>query len=330
MTTQTTWAARAAWLLLALAGALIVAAAFLVRGAPTDVPGLEVATAEDVVDSILDLAFPLVGALVVSRDPRNLFGWAFCAVGVCFEASIFAGSYSTYGTFTNPGSLPGPQLLSLASDLLFVPSLVLGVTLVPLLYPTGRPPTPRWWAVAAGALACVVLATISMAIRPGPVDEDVPSSGANPLGIAGAGGVADALELAGLVLLLVATLGSLVSVIVRFRRSTGEERRQLRIFLAGCAVVFGVFFLPDDLLGLDGQTAQVTLAVVGILALPVAVAIALLRPPSRPGTDGAPQGGRPYALGVSRPSAPRRVSADAPTAAANASASSSSRPSASA
>ena len=73
---------------------LAAAAALLVRGAPTDVPGLEVATSEDIVDATLDLAFPLVGALILVREPRNLFGWAFALVGLCLEASLFAASYA--------------------------------------------------------------------------------------------------------------------------------------------------------------------------------------------------------------------------------------------
>jgi hypothetical protein len=268
----------AGWAALGLSVAFIAAAAFLVRGAPTDVPGLEVATAEDVVDAFLNLAFALVGAVILVRQPRNLFGWAFCLIALCFEASLFAGAYSTYGTFTHPGSLPAPQVLSLASDVLFVPCLVLVATFVPLLYPTGLPPTKRWWVVGAAAGASIVLAMISMAIRPGPVDEDVPSAGGNPLGIPGAGGVADTSEVIALLLFFLAAIGSLASVIVRARRSGGAERRQLRIFLVAVAVVFAVFFVPDEPLGLGGEVAQIALAVVGILALPIAVAIALLRP----------------------------------------------------
>jgi hypothetical protein len=272
---QRRFAAIGGWLCFGLSVALVLAAAVLVRGAPTDVPGLEVATAEDVVDSVLDLSFPLVGALVLSRWPGSLFGWAFCLVGLCFEASIFAGAYSTYATFTHPGSLPGGQSLSLASDVLFVPTLVLYLTFVPLLFPTGRPPTRRWWIVGAGAALAVLLAATSMAIRPGPVDEDVPSAGPNPLGIAGAAEVSDALELAGLVLLFTATLGAFASVIVRTRRSRGEERRQLKIFFAGVAIVLAVFLLPTDMLGLDGAAAQIALAVVALSALPATVAFAL-------------------------------------------------------
>jgi hypothetical protein len=266
---------RIGWALLALSVALIAGAAFLVHGAPSNIPGLEVATAEDVVDAVLDLAFALVGALILARQPRNLFGWALLLVPLFFEASLFAGAYSTYGTFTHPGSLPAPQFLSLVSAVVFVP----------LLFPTGRPPTSRWWIVGATAAVSIGLAAISMAIRPGPVDEDVPSSGANPLGIAGAGGAADALEFVGLLLFVLAALGSFASVVVRARRSRGEERRQMKIFLAAVAFVFAVFFLPEEPLGLSGEAAQIALAVVGILAFPIAVAIAILRP----GNEALPQ-----------------------------------------
>jgi hypothetical protein len=276
---------RIGWALLALSVALIAAAAFLVRGAPSDVPGLEVATAEDVVDAVLNLAFALVGALIIARQPRNLFGWAFLMVPLFFEASLFAGAYSTYGTFTHPGSLPAPQLLSLLSDILFVPCFVLVIAFVPLLFPTGRPPTNRWWIVGAAATASVALVAISMAIRPGPVDEDVQTSGANPLGIAGASGVADALELVAFLILSFAVVGSCASVIVRVRRSRGKERRQMKIFLAAVALVFAVFFVPEEPLGLSGEAGQIALAVVGILAFPTAVGIAIFRP----GTEALPQ-----------------------------------------
>jgi hypothetical protein len=45
-----------------------------------------------------------------------------------------------------------------------------------------------------------------MVIRHGPVDEDVPAAGANPFGIPGAGGAADAIELAALLLLALAAV----------------------------------------------------------------------------------------------------------------------------
>jgi hypothetical protein len=269
---------RTGWALLGLSAAFVTGAAFLVRGAPTDVPGLEVATAEDVVDAFLHLGYALVGVLILVRQPRNLFGWAFLLIALCFEASLFAGAYSTYGTFTHPGSLPAPQILSLVGDMLFVPCLVLVATFVPLLFPTGLPPTRRWWVVGGAAGAAIALATIAMAIRPGPVDEDVPSAGANPLGIPGAGGVADTFELLALLLFFLAAIGSLASVIVRARRSRGTERRQLKIFLGAVVVVFAVFFVPDEPLRLGGEAAQISLAVVGILTLPIAVAIALLSP----------------------------------------------------
>ncbi len=96
--------------------------------------------------------------------------------------------------------------------------------------------------------------------------------------------MADTLEVVALLLFFLAAVGSLASLVVRTRRSHGDERKQLTMFLVGVAVVFAVFFVPDEPLGLDGQAAQIALAVVGILALPIAVALALLRP----GRDSGP------------------------------------------
>jgi hypothetical protein len=71
----------------------------------------------------------------------NLFGWAFCAVGLCFEANLCARAYSIHPAFTDPGSLRGGRLMSLVGDMLFAPRPVILVVFVPLLFPTGRPPT---------------------------------------------------------------------------------------------------------------------------------------------------------------------------------------------
>ena len=60
--------------------------------------------------------------------------------------------------------------------------------------------------------------------------------------------------------------------------------RPLEIFLAAVALVFAVFFVPGEPVGLGGAVAQIALAVVGIFALPTAVAIALLWP----GKDSGP------------------------------------------
>jgi hypothetical protein len=80
-------------------------------------------------------------------------------------------------------------------------------------------------------------------------------------------------------------------MIVCDRRSRGEERRQLKIFLAAVAFIFVVLFVTKGPLTLGGEVARIALAVVGILAPPIAVSLALLRPgkmPFHPNTRGAP------------------------------------------
>ena len=52
----------------------------------------------------------------------------------------------------------------------------------------------------------------------------------------------------------------------------------MKIFLGAVALVFAVFLLPEEQLGLEGQVGQISLAVVGILAFPIATAFAILRP----------------------------------------------------
>ena len=215
--------------LLALSTAFVVGAAFLLRGALLRTSPGSRWRRPRTWSTPCSISRSVSLAPSSSRgSPEICSGGNSVSVPLFFEAAnLFAGAYSAYGTFTHSCSLPAPVLMSLLSDMLFVPCLVLAATFVPLLFPTGRPPTRRWWIVGALAGTSIALATTALAIRPGPVDEDVPSAGRTRSGFPAPASVADTLELAGLVSFFVAALGSFVSVAVRSRRSRGEEQRQL-------------------------------------------------------------------------------------------------------
>ncbi len=49
-----------------------------------------------VADLVGLLAFSVVGAIIVSRHPRNTIGWLFCGVGVTIGLNSFAGDYAEF------------------------------------------------------------------------------------------------------------------------------------------------------------------------------------------------------------------------------------------
>ena len=183
------------------------------------------------------LAFVTVGALVASRRPENSIGWIFCAVGLLNVLWAFALAYAIYTLLTRPGTLPGGEVMAwLATG--WIPTLGWGLmaTFVPLLFPTGRLPSPRWRPIAWLTAAVLALAIIVLAFAPGPVAEETPSI-TNPVGMESAAGVLGLLESVVMPLLLAAMVASVMSVVFRFHRSEGEERQQLKWFAYSAALL---------------------------------------------------------------------------------------------
>jgi hypothetical protein len=142
-----------------------------------------------------------------------------------------------------------------------------------LLFPDGRPPTRRWRPVGWLALAAIGLLMIGYSFAPGAL-EDYPRVD-NPLGVEG-GEVFEVLKNVGFPLFALAAVASMAALVTRFRRSRGEERQQLRWMAAAAAFVvvsWIVTAICDQLLDVD----ITYLLTVGLLALPAATTIAVLR-----------------------------------------------------
>lgn len=145
-----------------------------------------------------------------------------------------------------------------------------------LLFPDGRLPSRRWWWVAALGVVGIVLGSAGMALRPGPLSES-PHVRSNPFGVEGMDFVMGLLEGA-LVLLPITILLAAISLVLRYRRSSGVERLQLKWLAFAVAAVaiwfFGIFVLPID--GRAGALAE-DVSLVLWAGLPISAAFAILK-----------------------------------------------------
>ena len=226
------------------------------------------------------VAYAVVGAVLASRRPANPIGWLLLGLGLVSAARGLAGDYALYallGRARPASAVWAVWFVNWALTLLF-PSGVLMFLL--LLFPSGRPLTARWRVVdwlGAALAACYVVATwlAPGTVTPGPKLPSVP----NPTGIAGwtfAGVVTNGVFLLQWVCLLAAAAG----LFVRYRRSAGEERLQLKwfAFAAAVSLVLLTALLPVAIASDAGQVAFDAGVVLGIgLALPVAVGIAIMK-----------------------------------------------------
>ncbi len=184
------------------------------------------------------LAFPLVGALIASRRPHNPIGWICLADGLLWMFLNLIDYYGVYG-LAKPGSVPFPVGIYALGQWLWVPTVGLLAIYLVLLFPDGRLPSGRWRPLAWLSGALIVLASVSSGLTPGPL----PDLGGvrNPFGLEGAPWVADAASIT-LALLLLCILASAVSLVLRYRRSRGEERQQIK-WIAFAASLVGIMFV---------------------------------------------------------------------------------------
>jgi hypothetical protein len=270
-------AGRVAWSLCGLA-ALLVAISLVFSILNRDVPDQgDYGSAFDAISVVALLAFPVVGALVVSRQPGNSIGWLFCAVGIPFGLSGVAYGWGAYGLFAEPGALSGAEWGAWLGSWLFAPSLFAIPPLLFLLFPDGRPPSRRWRFVAWLVLAGVCATTVGSALAPGRLTEPPFKGVENPAGIEAAGPVLDVVGGAGFVALFVGILLGAAALVARFRRARGDERQQLKWFAsAGTLFALACLVALTPWFGSSDTTGQL-LILLAFAAVPISAGVAILK-----------------------------------------------------
>jgi hypothetical protein len=221
--------------------------------------------------SFTTLAVPLavVGALITSRRPGNRVGILLLVGGLSISVEKVAEELTSYGVRV-PGAVPGVGLIGWVSNLAWIPSILM-LLLLPVLFPDGQPPSPRWrpvvWAIVAGAVVTTVLAALIPRIG-------IEPSLRSPLALPGSAGVALERVLRLVFLgLPVAAVAAMAAMIVRFRRARGVERQQLKWLAYAGGVVVVATVAQDTWLGGWPVAAATAL----LWAIPVAIGVAILR-----------------------------------------------------
>src|ERR671910_233723 len=113
-------------------------------------------------------SFPLLGALIASRRPRNAIGWILLAEGLLWMFLGMTDYYGLYGV-ARPGSVPFPVGVAAVNNFMWVPAVGLLGTYVFLLFPDGRLPSRRWRPLAWLTGTVIVLVSILVGLTPGPL-----------------------------------------------------------------------------------------------------------------------------------------------------------------
>jgi signal transduction histidine kinase len=240
------------------------------------------------------LIWGITGSLIVSRQPRNSAGWIFCIAAGAVALNSFGFAYTVYGVRISGSPLPAQDPIALFGEYSFAVAVL--IPLLVLLFPDGRPPSRRWrWATWV-LLAGFAIAVVSYALTPGPLNNFVEAGilYANPIGVMAFadGRPLNALVGVGVLLILGASLATVVAVWQRFRHARGEERQQMRWLvvmatIAGAGLALILLLTPIlALFGVEGENGAgavifaflfATAALAIFVGIPAAYLIAIFK-----------------------------------------------------
>jgi hypothetical protein len=232
-------------------------------------------------DVLLSMGVAAVGALVAAREPANPVGWLLLVAAVAAALPAEAYAYS--------GDRPGAAMAAWVASWLFFVWLGAVGLLLPLLFPTGRLLSSRWRMALAVAVAAIVVNIIGTAFRPGTLDDAETSEPMlNPLGASGPmADVVTAVTAIGAACMVTGFVLGPTSLVLRFRRSHGRERQQLKVLVyvvVAFTVMIPLFGVAAIIQPLTPSLADVADAVswlifilLVIVGVPFAVGVAILR-----------------------------------------------------
>jgi hypothetical protein len=265
-------APRLPWLLFGVTGAASLGAVVF------DVLGQSVQPAmPNALVVIVPLGYALMGALICARQPGNSIGWLYIAVGTGLSvASGLAQGYAVYALLVAPNTLPFGMFALWLSSPAFDSLFFLVLFLLLQLFPDGRPLTHRWrpgvWITVLGSAL-----GLGQAVQHYNLDPPL-SSFDNPYIVHGwVARVVDVADVLSSLLLPVGAAVSVISVVLRYRRSRGVERQQLRWFAAAVVAIALLGLLTLGVYLATGSDLSNAIFPVAVTLLPVATSVAILR-----------------------------------------------------
>ncbi len=237
----------------------------------------------DLEDIIVPISIGAVGALIASRKPRNVIGWLFVSIALISATQGLSDQYARYGLVTHPGAPAAVWALWLDSWVISFVFPCGALALLLLLFPDGHVASRRWRPVVWAAVIFSVLIAVGGAFSPGQLQtESIFAKALNPVGVPAGNALATFFDVLGVAWLLgfVVLVAAAVATFVRFRRSHGDERLQLKwiataVLVSALAAV--VFELAQSFILGFPQISDLVIALGFGCALPLAAGIAIFK-----------------------------------------------------
>jgi len=190
--------------------------------------------------TLLAVGYSTVGAVAASYRPENPVGWVLCSIGLSWGIAHLTSEYATYALLAAPGSLPAGEAAAWIYSWVWLPGLGF-IVFLPLLFPSGRLPSPRWRPFAWFSVVLVAAGTILAAFSPGP---GVGLSIRNPFGIESLPNLNEQLQALMFALIFIAA----ASLVVRLYHARGVERQPIKWVAYAGALAGGAPLSPYTVL----------------------------------------------------------------------------------
>lgn len=223
--------------------------------------------------------WPVIGAKIIAHRPYHPVGWLLFVTFPLIAIVMFAIGYASFAASLAPDLLPIPGAILFWLKGPGLPSTIVALTLMYLLFPTGKLFSPRWRAVAWTSVGVLPVIIGLLMVMPGPLSLfpslDNPDAVSEPVWA-----VLVPLYLAMIALLVLCNLAALVSLFLRMRQAEGDEPQQVKWLIIPATVYW--IGIPINYLGnYDPSGILLNLGVglhlISVPAIVIAVAFAVFK-----------------------------------------------------
>ena len=221
----------------------------------------------------VNVVLALIGVLLTTRRPEHRISWVLAIMALWGTVGGLCYAYAVEALVADPGSLPGGLVAAWFDNWWWLPGLALPLGVLLVLMPDGHLASRRWWPIPAAVAVGTVLGSVAVSASP-TFDLGTATPIENPLARAG-GSTIVIVGIVGVILVIAGLVASLGAFIVRYRRSEGDERQQLRWVGVSLGLAVPLFVVGALLWGVVPGAALLT--GLAFLLLPAGIAVAVLK-----------------------------------------------------